>query len=291
MSSHPVSGDAVREAYEYCEKMARAHYENFPVASLFIPSDKRRFIWSIYAFARTADDFADEGTLPERERLARLDDWGRQLEACYRGSASHPVFVALADTAGTTGISYGLLADLLTAFRMDVTTHRYSTFQDLLGYCRFSANPVGRLVLRIFGDDSERNVLLSDSICTALQLTNFWQDAAIDRQKGRIYMPLEDMRRFGYTESDLAQNVVDARFRELLKFQVDRTYVLFRAGAPLVSEATPRLRFELGLTLNGGMTILRKIERASYDVLHGRPELTVGDIARVFLVSLFHKTV
>ena len=282
---------AVLDAYAYCERMARAHYENFPVASFFIPAEKRPYVWSVYAFARTADDFADEGHRTEEGRLAKLDDWGSQLEACYRGSANHPVFVALADAAASTGIPQQLLADLLSAFRMDVTKHRYATYDELLGYCRCSANPVGRLVLQIFGHARERTMLQSDAVCTALQLTNFWQDVATDWQKGRIYLPLEDMSRFGYTESDLSQGVVDERFRGLLKFEVDRTRGLFRAGSPIVVEAPPDLHLELALTLNGGLRILRKIERASYDVLNRRPKLSIIDYAFMVSAALLRKTV
>jgi squalene synthase HpnC len=291
MGAARVLGNAVDDAFAYCEHVARSHYENFPVASVFIPASKRKYVWNVYAFARAADDFADEGNFSVEERLAKLDTWSEQLEACYAGRANHAVFIALAETVERTGIPRQLLADLLTAFRMDVTTKRYNTFEDLLGYCRCSANPVGRLVLWIFGDVTERKLALSDSICTALQLTNFWQDIAEDWAKDRIYMPLEDMARFGYTESDLANGVVDSRFRELVKFQVDRTYGLFRQGAPLIQEATRQLRFELALTVHGGQRILRRIEGASYDVLRSRPTLSGIDKVTILFASLLRRIV
>lgn len=280
---------AVRQAFEFCRAMARTHYENFPVASWFIPAAVRPFIWSIYAFARTADDFADEGTLAPQERLTQLDNWGRQLEECYAGHARHPVFVALAETVHRTGIPQQLLADLLTAFRMDVTKNRYDTFADLLGYCRCSANPVGRLVLFVFDNARERTLALSDHVCTALQLTNFWQDVGVDWRKNRMYLPLEDMSRFGYTELELARGMANPRFKDLLRFQVERTRAMFHEGSPIVYEATPALRFELALTLNGGLRILSKIERFSYDVLNMRPALSIFDTMAVLMTSLLRR--
>ena len=280
---------AVLQAFEYCRTMARTHYENFPVASFFIPKAVRPYIWSIYAFARTADDFADEGTMTAAERLERLDDWGRQLDGCFAGNPRHPVFIALAETARRTEIPRQLLADLLTAFRMDVTTNRYETFADLLGYCRCSANPVGRLVLHVFGNAAERTTTLSDHICTALQLTNFWQDVGVDLKKNRLYLPLEDMRRFGYTEQQLGQGRVDSRFMDLMRFEIDRTRGMFADGAPILQEAAPSLRFELALTLHGGLRILRMIERMSYDVLSARPALSASDKMAILMASLLSR--
>ncbi len=273
----------VRDAFSYCERMARSHYENFPVASLFVPARRRPFIWSVYAFARTADDFADEGTLSADERIRKLDDWKRRLDACFDGRADHPVFIALAETARRTGIGPEPLADLLTAFRMDVTRSRYATFRDLLGYCRCSANPVGRLVLAIVGDATPKNIGHSDAICTALQLTNFWQDVAIDRSKGRVYVPLEDLERFGYTAEDFGARPVDEGFRALMRFEVERTRALFDEGEPLAREVTPEIRFEIRLTLNGGRAILRAIEEQRFDVLTRRPALTLpGKLGLLF---------
>ncbi|MBX2990592.1 MAG: squalene synthase HpnC [Bacteroidetes bacterium] len=269
--------------------MARTHYENFPVASFFLPKHLRPYVAAVYAFARTADDFADEGSIPPEQRLEKLEGWQRQLDECYDGNAEDPIFIALAEVVREKKIPKQLLSDLLTAFKMDVTTNRYATFDDLMFYCRHSANPVGRIVLHLFDDASERNMMLSDSICTALQLANFWQDIGVDASKGRIYIPLEDIRRFGYTETDLLARQRDERFIGLLKFEVERTQALFNEGRPLLSEATRRLRFELALTWHGGVMILRKIERQEYNVFVRRPTITSTDKFSIVMRSLFQR--
>ena len=266
--------------------VAREHYENFPVASLFLPRERRPYVAAIYAFARLADDMADEGTLSPEQRLKELNSWEEKLRGCYRGTADHPVFIALAETASVKQIPEKLFTDLLAAFRMDVTRFRYATFDDLLGYCHLSANPIGRLVLHVFDDADESKMALSDQICTGLQLTNFWQDVSVDRQKGRIYVPLEDLERFRYTEEEFCRAVDDGRFRDLLRFEVDRTRKLFAEGKPLVRHVTPELRFELALTWNGGMTILKKIEQAGFSVLTKRQHLSLLDKLSVFGLAL-----
>jgi squalene synthase HpnC len=265
------------DAFAACEALARKHYENFPVASLLLPRALRGFVAAVYAFARTADDFADEGTLPVEERLRLLDDWEEKLQACYNGDVDHPVFAALRATVRATGLPQEPLRALLRAFRMDVTRARYATFDELLGYCTDSANPVGRLVLHIFGASTAETIPLSDHICTALQLANLWQDVALDYAGGRMYIPLEDFRRFGYTEEDLARGLPDDRFRALLRFQVERTRRLFTAGAPLIGCTRGRLRMELAATLRGGRAILEGIEREGYDTLSRRPVLRRTD--------------
>jgi squalene synthase HpnC len=277
-----------REAFAVCEAIAREHYENFPVASLLIPSSSRRFIAAVYAFARTADDFADEAVRLPEERLRLLEEWGEKLRACYRGDADHPVFVALRATVRATALPEDLLHRLLRAFRRDVLGGRFETFEELLGYCGDSADPVGRIVLHLFGAATGETEGLSDSICTALQLANFWQDVAVDFARGRVYVPLEDFRRFGYTEDGLAQGVADDRFRALLRFEVERTKGLFRAGAPLLERTGGRLRMELAATLRGGRAILEAIERRGYDTLRGRPLLRRGDKFMMVWEALRH---
>jgi hydroxysqualene synthase len=284
---HPHSVD---ESFEFCERLARSHYENFPVASLFVPKEKRRYVWSIYAFARVADDLADEGDTPPQRRLEQLARWGEYLDECYESKPSHPIFIALGRTVQRFNIPKELLANLLTAFRMDVTQKRFGTFNDLLYYCSHSANPIGQLVLHIFGNATERNVALSDNICTALQLANFWQDVVVDLQKGRLYIPLEDCKRFGYTEHEVECRVVDDRFRKLMEFEVSRTRDLFVAGKPLLKEAVPALHRELSLTWHGGMRILEKIESLDYDVLHSRPALSFMDKLTILSTSLLRMT-
>lgn len=281
---------SVQRSFAYCEEVARNHYENFPVASLLLPKEKRPYIAAIYAFARAADDFADEGSLTQAERLRKLDDWQEQLDSCFEGYADNPVFVALAETASRLELSKQPFADLITAFRMDVTTTRFATFGSLLEYCRCSANPVGRLVLEVFGNATERNVMHSDFICTALQLANFWQDVSVDWAKGRLYVPLEDCERFGYVEEDFAGRTFDERFRQLMQFEVGRTRELFVRGKALCSEVSGPLRFELTLTWRGGMAILDKIEQRNFDVLSYRPALTIGDKASIAVKSLFAGT-
>ncbi len=274
---------AVQQAFRYCEEIARKHYENFPVATFFLPAHIRPHIAAIYAFARTADDFADEGDRTPEQRLALLDDWQRQLDECYEGKATHPVFIALRDVSLEKNIPRQLFADLLVAFRQDVTKHRYQTYGELLGYCKHSANPVGRLVLFVFEDENERRLQLSDSICAALQLANFWQDVSVDLLKDRIYIPLEDMSRFGYTESDLLALRYNEQFVQLMEFQIDRTRELFTAGRPLLNEAVSELRFQLRLTWNGGMKVLEKIEQLKYNVLTVRPKITMIDKVLILL--------
>jgi hydroxysqualene synthase len=267
----------LESAFAECERLAREHYENFPVASLLLPGEKRPYIAAIYAFARTADDFADEGNIDPLDRLKNLDTWEEKLDACIAGNAQEPVFIALAETIRRHDIPREPLARLLQAFRMDVTVRRYADFSELSNYCVHSANPVGRLVLHVFGLANERLFGYSDSICTGLQLANFWQDVAIDQQKGRIYVPLEDFDRFGYTEHEFSRRIVDDRFRDLIRFQVERTREFFRDGAPLVEEVGGGLRKELALTIRGGEAILDKIERMRYDVLSNRPVLTTSE--------------
>lgn len=276
---------SAEQAFRYCERLTSEHYENFPVASLFIPSDKRRYVYALYAFARTADDYADEPGLTPAERIECLSAWEEQLTECYLGKAQHPVFVALRETVERFEIPQELFQNLLLAFRSDVTTHRYETFEDLLTYCSCSANPVGRLILLLFNYRSEEMMSYSDSICTALQLTNFWQDVSIDLRKNRIYIPLEDLREFGCTEEDLLVHNASRGVKDLLAFEIERTAEMFREGEPLLAHVGKDLAFELKLTWHGGMKILEKIEKNKFDVFNKRPTLNVFDKARLMLSS------
>lgn len=281
----------IDEAFAYCQNIARSHYENFPVASMVIPRDRRLYVAAIYAFARTADDFADEGEVPAHERLRRLEEWGEQLRRCYQGETTDPIFVALGETAARTGLLREPLDALLHAFRMDVTTRRFSRFEDLLYYCRHSANPIGYLVLHLFGEVSERTVPLSDSICTGLQLANFWQDLSVDWAKGRLYVPLEDLDRFGYTENELVRGVVDERFRRMLAFEVERAREYLLNGVPLLDlVSSARLRFELSLTVRCGLAILEAVRAIGYDVIHRRPSLSTMNKAGILLRTLLRRS-
>ncbi|MBN1397527.1 MAG: squalene synthase HpnC [Bacteroidetes bacterium] len=275
------------EGFRYCEQIARSHYENFPVASRFVPKDIRKYVWSIYAFARTADDFADEPGYTIAERMDNLNQWELYLDECYNGNPTHRVFAALAETVERFQIPAELFHKLLKAFRSDVTVKRYATFDELLEYCSCSANPIGRLVLLLFNYRSETMMQFSDRICTALQLTNFWQDVSVDIKKDRIYVPLEDMEDIGYSEQDLLERKSNDRFRELMAFEVQRTAEIFVEGKPLLTEVGRDLSRELKLTWYGGMRILQKIHKYDYDVLSRRPALTklnkLGLLFRSFL--------
>jgi len=241
-----------------------------------VPARLRPPVHAIYAFARVADDFADEEA-HEGRRIERLDEWGRMLDDCFRGRAIHPVFVALREAVADFRLPRQPFHDLLAAFRMDVTKRRYADEAELLEYCRLSANPVGRLLLHLFGRADDAMTRMSDSICTALQLANHWQDVSVDLRRGRIYLPEVDLRRFGVTVSDLEAGLVADPFRALMRDRVARTRALFDAGRPLCDALRGRLRWELRLTWLGGQRILDRIERRGHDVLTGRPRLGVAD--------------
>ncbi len=281
---------SVTDAFAYCERMARAHYENFPVGSLLVAKNRRKHVYSIYAFARTADDFADEGYetngLTEARRLAALDDWERRLEDCYIGKAGHPIFVALAETVRELQLPIKLFRDLLSAFKLDVVKRRYADFDQVLDYCERSANPVGRLILLLFDYRDERLHQLSDHICTGLQLTNFWQDVEVDLRKDRIYLPQDEMARFGVSEGDLLEKRFSDRYAALLEFQIERTKELFERGRTLPSLVSGRLAIELRLTWLGGMRILKRIEELGYDTLNARPRITTSDKIRLLTRAL-----
>jgi squalene synthase HpnC len=277
---------STEEAFRYCQRLARRHYENFPVASLLLPAEHRPHVAAIYAFARRADDLADEPGLTPAERVEQLRRWRTLLFDASRGEATHPVFVALRETLRRYELPVELLDRLLEAFLADVTVRRYQTFADLLGYCRNSANPIGRIVLHLFGYRSEHLFSCSDSICTALQLANFWQDLSVDLQKDRVYLPIEDLRQFSYTEEELLRAIFNDSFRRLMSFEVERTERLFEEGKPLLREVGRDLRRELRLTWEGGMAILRKIRRRDYRVLERRPALSVADKIQLLVSSL-----
>src|SRR5579863_9135508 len=225
----PAQAPALADAQEYCQRLARSHYENFSVASWFLPKRLQQDFFNVYAYCRISDDLGDEVGDPNAS-LELLDQWQAELEACYTGTPRHPVFVALSDTVHRFDIPKQTFADLLTAFRQDQTTTRYSTFDDLLGYCRYSANPVGRLVLYVCGYRDDERQALSGSTCTALQLANFWQDVSVDYAKGRIYLPLEDLRRFGVSEADIAAQRNTSAFCNLMRFEVERARDWFQRG-------------------------------------------------------------
>jgi squalene synthase HpnC len=285
----PEVAPSLAEARAYCRHLAESHYENFHVASWFLPAALRPHFHALYAYCRIADDLGDEVGDPALS-LALLALWGRELDACYAGQARHPVFVALAETIRERSIPREPFADLLTAFRQDQTVTRYASLADLLGYCRFSANPVGRLVLYACGEADPENFRLSDATCTALQLANFWQDLRRDLAKGRIYLPQDDLRRFGVGEDTIARGVATPEFRALLRHEVGLTRDLFAAGLPLIGRVHRALALDLDLFSRGGLEILRAIERQDYDVLSARPALTRGTKFKLALRAVAGKT-
>ena len=278
MNSEPVKQPT--QAYATCARAALTHYENFPVGSKFIRKEIRPHIHAVYAFARTADDFADEPAFVG-QRLECLLLWREKLLAAAKGQADDPVFVALAQTIREKQVPIHLLDELIQAFEQDVVQNRHPTFQSILDYSKRSANPVGRLVLWLHGVRDEKLFQKSDYICTALQLANFWQDVAIDLQKDRVYLPLEDMKRFGYSEKELFDHTYNESFRQLLKYEVEKTWSLFEQGRSLCNEVESRLQKELRLVYLGGTTILKKLEENNYDVFNKRPKLEILDKAKM----------
>lgn len=269
----PERAPSLAEAQAYCRQLAESHYENFHVATWFLPKRLRPHFQSIYAYCRISDDLGDE-VGDAQQSLALLDFWGRELDACYRGEARHPIFVALRETIRVCGIPRQPFADLLIAFRQDQTVQRYATMQQLLEYCRYSANPVGRLVLYACGYQDEELFLLSDFTCTGLQLANFWQDVREDYDRNRIYLPMADMDRFQVTEQQIRMRDFTPQFRSLMEYEVGYARNLFTQGRPLLQRVDGELSVDLALFTRGGEEILRAIERQDYNVLRARPSIS-----------------
>jgi squalene synthase HpnC len=272
----PEVAPSLAEARAWCQHLADTHYENFHVASWFLPKALRPHFHAIYAYCRVSDDLGDE--VPDRAAaLALLDLWGRELDACYEGTARHPVFVALAETIRVCSIPKEPFADLLVAFRQDQKITRFASMKEVLAYCRYSANPVGRLVLYACGEAGEsvreENFRMSDATCSALQLANFWQDVSVDWKKDRVYLPQDDMARFGVTDATIAAGVATPEFRALLKYEVGYARSRFTEGLPLISRVNRDLALDLDLFSRGGLEILKAIEHRNYDVLSSRPAI------------------
>lgn len=287
------------QADAYCQKIALGHYENFPVVSWFLPRSLRQHFFNVYAFCRWADDLGDE--VPDSETsLGLLAWWRSQLVACYQQRADtcveqqvqlHPVFVALTPTIMEFELPQSLFDDLIQAFEQDQTVTEYHSFEQLLQYCQKSANPVGRLVLHLCRAVSPANLEWSDSICTGLQLANFWQDVARDYAIGRVYLPGEDCERFGYTKAQLAANEFNEPFQKLMKFEVQRARQYLLEGLPLISNLPGRLQIDIDLFARGGLNILNHIERLHFDVWNKRPVVSRFDFAILFLQSLVRRLV
>lgn len=269
----PSQAPTLAEAQEYCRKLARSHYENFSVATWFLPERLRQHFCNVYSYCRISDDLGDEVGNPTAS-LELLDQWETELNACYAGNPRHAVFVALSETIQKFDIPKQPFSDLLKAFRQDQTITRFPTFQDVLNYCRYSANPVGHLVLYLCGYRDAERQKFSDFTCTALQLANFWQDVTPDYAKGRVYIPLEDLQKFGISEADIAGEKNSAAFCEMMRFEVTRAREWFERGLPLVKQVDKELAVDIELFSRGGQEILNAIEKQKFAVLGNRPSIS-----------------
>src|SRR5271166_5221738 len=269
----PEHAPSLAEAQQYCARLANSHYENFSVVTWFLPKHLHQHFYNVYAYCRISDDLGDE-VGDKQQSLILLDQWEAELQQCYSGEPRHPVFVALRETVREFEIPQHEFSDLLQAFRQDQIVTRYPRFGDLLGYCQYSANPVGHLVLYLCGYRDAERQKLSDYTCTALQLVNFWQDVAEDHSRGRIYLPLEDFAKFGVSEKNLADRHATPGFLVMMKFEVDRAREWFQRGLPLVKMVNRKLALDIDLFSRGGLAILRAIEKQDYDVLTSRPVIS-----------------
>ncbi|HDL85885.1 MAG TPA: squalene synthase HpnC [Candidatus Acetothermia bacterium] len=279
----PQAPPSVADSEALCRRLALSHYENFTVVSRFIPRAMRQPLYNLYAFCRTVDDIGDEAP---GDRSALLDRFAGELDATYEGTPHHPVLVALKGTIERFGMPHDQFVRLITANRIDQEKARYNNFEELLHYCEHSATPVGRLFLILFGYNDDELFSLSDNTCIALQLTNFWQDVKRDYENGRIYLPLDEMRKFGVSEDDLSAARATDQFKDLLRFQVKRARDYFRGGLPLIDRVRGSLRVDLALFSRGGLLILDKIEQLHYDTLRERPTLAKSEKIRLFLSTL-----
>ena len=266
--------------YRYCEALCRAHHHNYPVGSMFARSHLRKHIFALFAFARVADDFADEQAF-EGRRARELDRWEEQLHASYRGHAAHPVFVALADTARRFALPITEFVDLMSGFRTDLERRRYATFDELRGYTRLAAEPVGRLVLYIGGYRAPELHAYADDLSSALAVARLFQDVPADWDRGRVYLPAEDLRHFGVTEQDIMNRRVNAAVGALVRYEVARTRALFERARPVVDAVGADLAMELALMWHGGMRILEKIDTVGARLFAERPQLGASDKAIV----------
>ena len=268
--------------------LAKDHYENFPVASFLIPKNYRKDIAIVYWFARTADDLADEGIITPEIRIERLNQFEFQFRQALKQNSNNANFNKLAETIVNHNISENYFIDLLSAFKQDAAKNRYNNYNELLDYCSRSANPIGRILLEIFKISNPNAIKFSDNICTALQLTNFYQDTIIDYQKGRIYFPQDEMKMFSVTEKMFELKENNSNIKELVKYNIDRTQQLFDEGHKLLSYLSGRFKYEILWTLSGGEKILSKIRKSDYDVLNHRPSLNKIDFIKLLIKSFIN---
>jgi phytoene synthase len=277
----------LQKEYKTSLEAASSHYENFPVVSLFVPRRLRKHVAVIYKYARMADDLADEGDVLPAKRISALNEMESNLKFALEDKGNNPFYRALSSTINEMQLTPSYFFDLLKAFRQDVEVKRYNTFDGLLDYCRYSANPVGRIILELFGERDPGLALLSDKICTALQLTNFYQDVCIDYAKGRIYIPLEEMKSFGVNENDFELKKINTNFKQLIKLQVHRARELFLLGRPLLEHLPRPLNYEIKWTILGGEKILSRIEANGCDVLSHRPHIGKLEYFNLLIKSIF----
>jgi len=278
--------DRLKKAYNEAIKFAKSHYENFPVVSFFLPNRLKKHIAVIYQFARQADDIADEGNYPIDFRLMLLENYKNKLINTLEENYEDDFWMALGNTIKSMRLTPEYFFNLLSAFEQDVTVTRYKTFDDLLNYCERSANPVGRLILELFEIRDEKVMEYSDAVCTALQLTNFYQDISIDYSKNRIYLPLNEMKKFGVSENIFELKKNNANFKQLLKYHIEKTKELFNKGNNILNYLPGILRLQIKLTILGGERILEKIEELDYDTLNYRPILSKKDLVNLFFRAI-----
>jgi squalene synthase HpnC len=281
------SNPEISHVYKSAIDFAKNHYENFPVVSWFIPKDLRKHVAIIYWFARTADDFSDEGNHIEEHRLMNLNGFEKSLSALLNGEFKSPFEEALHNTINQKKLTPQLFYDLLKAFKQDVTKKRYENFAEVLAYCQYSANPVGRLILELFDIRINEAFNYSDKICTALQLTNFYQDIEIDYEKGRIYLPIDEMQKYDVTENMFAKKENNVNLKKLLAHNIERTQKMYDEGKNLLNYMSGRLKFEIKWTILGGESILNKIRLNDYNIFNARPKLTKIDFGSLFIKSFF----
>jgi squalene synthase HpnC len=275
----------LNNAYNRSINFTKAHYENFPVLSIFIPKEYQKYVAVFYQFARQADDIADEGDFSAEERLKLLDQYEKELTECLEGNFTNDFWMALNDTIKKKSITEDLLFSLLMAFKQDVYKNRYNHFEELLDYCKNSANPVGRFILELFNVRDPEIYEYSDAICTGLQLTNFYQDVTVDYAKNRVYLPLTEIEKFGVDESVIEQKTLNFNFQNFMKFQIKRTRDLFLKGRKLIPQLPRNLKYQITWTILGGEEILKKIEKIDYNVLNIRPKLSKIDYFRLLFRS------
>jgi squalene synthase HpnC len=276
----------IEKAYTEAVKTASEHYENFPVISVFIPSSLRKHVAVVYQFSRIADDIADEGNDSSGKRIGKLNDYERKLSDCLNSVYADDFWAALKNTIDEFSLKPEYFFDLLSAFKQDVTKTRYENINELLDYCRRSANPVGRIMLQLFRIKNQECYKYSDKVCTALQLINFYQDISIDYEKGRVYIPIDEMKQFGVNEKIFETKIIDSNFKELMQFQLQRNLEMFMEGSYLIEILPYKLKYQISWTIYGGKKKLYKIIGLDYDVLKNRPVLTKIDYLMLMFKGL-----